>query len=128
MSTQRVERINEMIRQEVAASLFRIVNEEGFDHSAVTVTHVITSPDLRHARVFVSVRGDESKKQDILRKLARHRKDFQSSVARNVVMKYTPHLAFELDESIARGDHVLDLISKMEREHPEWVPPKPNES
>lgn len=128
MSTQRVERISEMIRQDVAAALYRIVNDPGFDHSAITITHALVTPDLRHAKVFVSIRGDEEKKKVLLQRLLRHRKEFQASIGKNVVMKYTPHLVFELDESIALGGHVLEIINKMESEHPDWVEPKPDES
>lgn len=123
MSSQRVERINEMIRQDVAASLYRVINDPAFDHSAVTIMRAITSPDLRNARVYVSIRGDAKKQKEILHQLYVYRKELQASVGQHVVMKYTPHLTFELDESVERGGHVLDLIQEMEREHPEWAKP-----
>ncbi len=128
MSTQRVERISEMIRQDVAASIYHIVNDPDFDPSAVTITHALVTPDLRHAKIFVSIRADEERKKRLLQLLFRHRKEFQASIGRNVVMKYTPHIVFELDQSIERGGHVLDLISKMETEHPDWVEKKTDES
>jgi ribosome-binding factor A len=127
MSSQRVERINEMIRQDVAASLFRVIDEPSFDHSAVTVMRAIISPDLRHAKVFVSVRGDAAKRQGILRALLHHRKELQASIGKHVVMKFTPHLLFELDESVERGGHVLDVIQEIEKQHPEWTEPPKNE-
>ena len=56
MSVKRLVRVNELIKREVATALYRVMNEKGFDLSAVSVTHVITSSDLRTARVLVSIR------------------------------------------------------------------------
>ena len=126
MTTQRLVRINQLLQQEVAEQLYRIVNDENFDMSAVTVTHVVTTSDLRHARVFVSIRGDDETQKKMLRQLISHRHEVQAAIAKDVVMKYTPQVSFELDKSIAKGDHVLKLISDLEAEHPDW-PTKPPE-
>ncbi len=120
MSSQRIERINEMIRQNVAASLYRVINDPKFDHSAVTVMRAITSPDLRNSRVFVSIRGAPEQRKALFHTLLHHRKELQAGLSKHVVMKYTPHLNFELDESVERGGHVLDIIQKLEAEHPDW--------
>jgi len=113
-------RINQLLKQEVAEQLFRIMHEPGFDISACTVTRVLTSSDLRHARVMISVRGTPEQQQAALNQIAAHRKELQDIINRRIEMKYTPHLSFELDESIAKGDSVLALIAEMEEEHPEW--------
>ncbi len=52
--------------------------------------------------------------------LRQHRKDIQREVSKHVVLKYTPHLSFHSDDSIAEGDRVLHLIDDLEAEHPEW--------
>lgn len=120
MRPQRLTRVNQLLKQEVAEQLFRIVHEPGFDVAACTVTHVITTSDLRHARVLISVRGDPERQQEILRLIGHHRKELQDIINRRITMKYTPQLSFELDESIAKGDDILAMIAKMEEEHPEW--------
>ena len=120
MSSQRLVRINELIKQEVAEFMYRAMNEAGFDHSAITFTRVLTSSDLRQARVMVSIRGTPEEQEHRLRQLARHRKEFQDVIGRHIKMKYTPQIQFVLDESIAQGDNVLGIIAKMEEEHPEW--------
>jgi ribosome-binding factor A len=120
MSGARITRLNHLIQREVAEMMHRIMTDAGFDLSAVTVTGVQTSSDLRHAHVRVSLRATPEQQQAMLRRLARHRVEFQAAIARHIKMKYTPHVAFELDESIAHGDHVLGLIHRMELEHPEW--------
>ncbi len=125
MPSQRLLRINELIKQEVAGFVYRTMNEENFDISAVTVTRVVTSSDLRQARVLVSIRGDTERQEKMIRQLMHHRKDFQDVIARHIKMKYTPHIQFELDPSIAEGDNVLGIIADMESEHPEWKDEKP---
>ncbi|MCS6770753.1 MAG: ribosome-binding factor A [Kiritimatiellae bacterium] len=125
MRPQRMTRINQLLRQEVAEYLFRLVNEPDFDPARVTVTRVLTTADLRQARVLVSVRGTPDEQQRSLALIRRHRVELQGLINRHIKMKYTPHLVFELDHSIAQGDHVLSLIAEMEAEHPEWSAPPP---
>ncbi len=124
MRPQRLTRINQLLRQEVAEYLFRLVNEPGFDPARVTVTRVLTSADLRHARVMVSVRGTPEEQEEALNHIRRHRVELQNLINRDIKMKYTPQLIVELDESIAKGDQVLSLIAEMEAEHPEWDEPE----
>lgn len=124
MRPQRMTRINQLLRQEVAEYLFRLVNEPGFDVARVTVTRVITSADLRHARVLISVRGTPEEQEAALGHIRRHRVELQNLINRDIKMKYTPQLIIELDHSIAKGDQVLSLIAEMEAEHPEWDEPE----
>ena len=114
--SQRMVRVNELLKREIADDLYRIMNDAGFDLAAVTVTKVITSPDLRHAQVRVSIRGDEEERMHMFRQLLNHRKDIQKKVGKNVTLKYTPQLKFELDDSLAKGDHVLHILHELEQE------------
>lgn len=115
MRAQRLARINELLRHEIAEQLFRVVNEPEFDAAAVTVTRVITSADLRHARVMISIRGTPEEQEAALALIKQHRVEMQNLINRNIRMKYTPHLLIERDESIAKGDQVLSLIAEMEQ-------------
>ena len=125
MSVKRLTRVNELLKREIATALFRVLNEAGFDLSSVTVTHVITSSDLRTARVLVSIRDHEHERGRMLSLLRHHRSDIQAIVHKNVILKYTPHLSFELDPSIEEGDRVLSLIAQLEAAEgrPEDAPP-----
>jgi ribosome-binding factor A len=127
MSTSRITRINELIQHEVAQSLYRVVNDPAFDPAAVTVTHVFTGSDLRHSKVLVSIRGTPERQQELLRIILAHRRDLQAVVGKQVILKYTPKLSFELDPSLAQGDSVLGLISRLEDEHPDWRAPDAEE-
>jgi len=114
MSRQRMVRVNELLKREVAAALFRVINEAGFDLAAVSVTAVDVGSDLRTARVRVSIRDHQGERQRMLNLLRKHRGDIQERLHRNVILKYTPRLSFELDESIEQGDRILQILHSME--------------
>ncbi len=114
--SRRMVRINELLRQEIAELLFRLLNEAGVDLTAITITRVETSPDLHTARVMVSIRDHRDERPQMLRLLEAHRREIQTRINRDIRMKYTPHLSFHLDESIEQGDRVLAIISKIEQQ------------
>jgi ribosome-binding factor A len=108
--TERMRRVNEAIREVLAASVLELKDPRiGF----VTVTGVETSPDLRHARVFVSVLGSESKRERSLEGLAAAHGVLQARLARELRMKRTPQLAFEYDPSVERGVRMTQLIDEL---------------
>jgi ribosome-binding factor A len=79
----------------------------------VTVTGVKTSPDLRHARVYVSVLGDEAARQDSLEGLRSAHGFLQARMAATLRLKHTPSLTFEYDESIDRGMKISQLLEEL---------------
>lgn len=116
MKTDRITRVNELIRRELGTQLYRIINQPDFDSAAVTFTQAKTSADLRSCRVLVSIRAEPARQEHMLGVLRRHRAEFQQAVSRHVVLRYTPHLHFVLDHSVAEGDHVLQLLNQLEAE------------
>ncbi len=116
MKPDRMTRVNELLRREIGGSLFELLNRTEIDLAAVTITRVETSPSLRSAKVFVSVRDGEGEKESVLKVLQRHRIQFQDRINKNVVLKYTPKLQFILDESLEKGDGVLRILEDMETE------------
>ncbi len=113
MSVNRIDRVNALIMREIGESLFQIINDEAFDMASVTVTHVVTSRNLRNARVLVSVRGDEDTKKLMLKIIRRHRTEIQRVINRDLTLKFTPKLQIDLDHSIESGHHVLDVLGEM---------------
>jgi len=79
----------------------------------VTVTGVETSADLRHATVFVSVLGAESKREQTLAGLAAAHGVLQAQIARELRMKRTPQLTFEYDPTVERGVRMTQLIDEL---------------
>lgn len=108
----RIERVNNLIRREVSALLQRQVKDPRLS-SFVTVTEVCTSPDLRHAKIFVSCLGSNEKKQEILSVLATASGFFRKELARCLRLRRIPELSFHWDNSIERGAQLLHLIDQV---------------
>lgn len=106
----RMLRVNEVIKRELSSIVGREVSFEG---TLVSINHVEVSPDLKSARVFVSVLGSEGG-QSAIGKLESHRSVLQAELARRIKMKFTPHLLFHLDESIARGSRVMEILQEID--------------
>jgi ribosome-binding factor A len=110
--TERMRRVNEAVREVVSARLAEGLRDPriGF----VTVTSVDTSPDLRQARVYVSVLGGEEERAATLEGLESAHGVLQQAVARELRMKHTPALRFVFDESIDRGMRITELLDDEE--------------
>jgi ribosome-binding factor A len=108
--SDRMRRVNEALKEVLSEGIGELKDPRiGF----VTVTGVETSPDLRHARVFVSVLGSERKRERSLSGLAAAHGVLQARVARELRMKRTPQLAFEYDPSVERGVRMTQLIDEL---------------
>jgi len=103
-------RVNAAVREVLAEAVGELRDPRiGF----VTVTHVKTSPDLRHAVVYVSVLGSESKREQTLAGLEAAHGVLQARIAHELRLKRTPQLAFEYDESVERGVRMSQLIDEL---------------
>ena len=114
MPSDRIRRVDEAVRQVLSDTVAAGLKDPrvGF----VTVTAVKTSPDLRHARVYVSVLGDPEDRESTLEGLRSAHGFLQRRVAGELNLKNTPTLDFVYDESIERGMRLSELI---DREAPE---------
>jgi ribosome-binding factor A len=108
MSSDRIRRVDEAVRAVLTEAIASDVKDPrvGF----VTVTGVKTSPDLRHARVYVSVLGDQQARAASLEGLRSAHGFLQARVAAELSIKNTPALSFEYDESIDRGMRISQLL------------------
>ena len=103
-------RVNEALRQVLSEGLVELKDPRiGF----VTVTGVHASPDLRHARVYVSVLGSERKRERTLAGLQAAHGVLQARVAGEMRLKRTPQLEFELDPSVEHGMRMTQLIDEL---------------
>jgi len=101
-------RINEVLREVVGAAVAGDLSDPriGF----VTVTSVETSPDLRTAKVFVSVLGDSDEREASLEGLRSSHGVIQSRIAAETRMKRTPTLTFHYDDTVERGVRINELL------------------
>ena len=113
MSSDRMRRVNEAVREVLSDAMKTLKDPRvGF----VTVTDVRTSPDLRHAKVFVSVLGSESERAATMDGLASAHGVLQTAVNRELRMKRTPTLDFVYDDTAERADRMERLLAEMEHE------------
>ncbi len=103
-------RVNEVLKRELSIIVAREVTFEG---ALVTINHIDVTADLKNAHVFVSVLGPAGG-ASVINKLETHRPALQAELARRVVLKYTPHLVFHLDDSIERGTRVIEILQEIE--------------
>jgi ribosome-binding factor A len=110
MSDSRMRRVDEAVRAVLSDAITREIKDPrvGF----VTVTAVKTSPDLRHARVYVSVLGDEAIRADSLAGLASAHGFLQRRIAAELRLKHTPALEFAYDDSVDRGMRLGELLDE----------------
>lgn len=108
MPTARMRRVNGVIREILGVAISTEMKDPriGF----VTVTDVDTSPDLRHARVYVSVLGDAEEREEALAGLRSAHGFLQSRIGSELRMKRTPTLAFSYDDTIEKGVRVQRLL------------------
>src|ERR1700744_3319520 len=106
----RMLRVNEVVKRELSGIVAREITFEG---ALVTINHVDVNSDLKSAHVFVSVLGSE-KAESVMKRLEEHRAAFQSELARRVTMKFTPHLIFHYDESVARGSRIVEILQEID--------------
>lgn len=116
MPEGRMRRVDEAVRAVLSDAIAKDLQDPriGF----VTVTGVKTSPDLRHARVYVSILGDERTRVLSLEGLRSAHGFLQGRIAAELTMKQTPTLEFSYDESIDRGMRISELIEHQERTEP----------
>src|SRR6266566_4511239 len=116
MASLRMQRVRELLKREIGEAIRREfpVSEVGL----VTVNDVDVAGDLHSALVFISILGSPEQQKRGFGLLTRHRKRIQGLMARAVVLKYTPTLRFLMDDSVVRGNKVLEIIKDLEASAP----------
>lgn len=110
MRSGRMRRVDEAMRAVLSDAIAKDLKDPrvGF----VTVTAVKTSPDLRHARVYVSVLGNDAERSASVDGLRSAHGFLQRRLASELTLKHTPALTFEYDESVDRGMRITQLLDE----------------
>ena len=116
MASHRLLRVRELLKREIGEVIRRElpVSQAGL----ITVNEVDVSGDLQNASVFLSIFGSNEQQRTGLAMLKKNRSRIQSLLAKSVILKYTPHLRFVIDDSVARGNRVLEIMAELERSEP----------
>ena len=115
--SRRVERVADAIRAAIAEILLREIRDPRV--GMVTITGVRLSPDLRHARVFFSVFGDEARRESALEGLRRAAGFIRRELARRVETRVSPELVFEYDVGIEESERLSRLLKEDEPNEPQ---------
>ena len=108
MASNRIGRINEEIQRELA-SLIRNVKDPRVSGRMISITAVETTPDLRYAKIFVSML-DKSDTKEVIKGLKSASGYLRRELGRALSLRYTPELQFEQDDSIIKGTHILQML------------------
>jgi ribosome-binding factor A len=112
--SQRITRINELLRREVSEQMRRYYRA---DTAAITISDVDCSADLRNARIYYSVLGDETdiaESKKLFRKIG---KDIRQRVSQQIILKYFPRFDYIYDPSLERGSGILDLLDQLDEDN-----------
>ena len=114
MSKQRPERVQEALRQEIS----RIVQGEMKDPRIgfITITKVDLTKDLRYARVYFSILGEDKDKKLALRGLNSAKGYMKGLLADRIKLRFMPEIAFAIDESLEHTKHIYDILDKIKKE------------
>ena len=116
MSKVRVEKVQELMKQEISDIIFNELKDPriGF----VTVTSVACTEDLREAKIYVSVMGDEKKARDTLNGLNSSLGFVRREIGKRIRLRFTPEISFALDTSLNYSDHIQRLLNEIHEEQP----------
>jgi ribosome-binding factor A len=114
--SHRIERVSSLMRHEISELLQRQIKDPRINQF-VAVTDVSLSADLKYAKVFVSCMGSEEEKKAMLNGLGAAANFLRNQLAKRLRLRRIPELSFEWDDSIERGDHLLQLMDKISAEH-----------
>ena len=114
MSSQRPGRVQEAIRQEVS----KILQEEIRDPRLgfLTITGVELTKDLRYARIYFSVLGDDKAKKLALRGLNSAKGYIKGQLGDRIKLRYMPEIEFKIDDTLDRTQHIYDLFERIKKE------------
>ena len=116
MASLRLQRVRELLKREIGEAVRREfhVSEAGL----ITVNVVDVAGDLKSATVFISILGNPDQQKRGFQLLNEHRIRIQGFIGKAVVLKYTPRLKFAFDDSIVRGNRVLQILDELEKVSP----------
>ncbi len=111
----RTEKVASLIRQELGSVISRELNGSG-DYGFATVTETRMTPDLRVARVFVSILGTDEKKEKTLKYIEKQKGHYRSLIGAKLNLKFTPALEFHHDRSLDNAMHIEELIRQIHKD------------
>ena len=110
--SRRAERISNLIRKEISELLLEQVQDPRL-RGLISITEVTTADDLRNTKVFVSILGNETEKDEVLKGFGSATGYFRSQLSRRLLLRQVPELSFHIDNSIERATRMISLIDQV---------------
>lgn len=115
--SRRTDRINEQLREEISMLLTRQIKDPRLN-AVISITRVVSSGDLRSARVYISVMGNQETKQAAMAGIQSAASFLRRELRDRINMKHTPFLSYELDTSLDEADQLLRLMNRVKPDEP----------
>ena len=115
-NSRRVEKLAALLKREISELLVNGIRDDRIHQAMITITSVEVSGDLQHARIFISLFGEEKKKAQVLVGLEEAKGFIRAELARSLQMRRSPELVFKIDKGMTKGPEVLDLLNALELE------------
>ena len=122
--SRRTDRINEQLREEISMLLTRSIKEPRLN-GVISITRVVSSSDLRSARVYISVMGNRQAKEEAIAGIQSAASFLRRELRDRINMKHTPFLTYALDDSMEEADQLLRLMNQVKpsEQEPDTVDP-----
>ena len=108
--SQRISKVNELLKREIITCVERHFE---FNNVLVTIHAVDTAPNLKSAKVYVGVIGDEKQTKNVVSGLNRKRGMIQGEMMKRIILRNTPQLTFLTDEAVERGVRVVNILDEL---------------
>ena len=112
MSTIRAERVASLIKEEVSDIISKVLEHESVGFW--TVTNVRVSPDLRYAKIYISIYGDKVIQQNTIRKIESMKKTIRQRLGSRLSLRFVPEIEFYLDDTLEHVDRINALLKQIE--------------
>lgn len=111
--SKRISRVNELLQREISEQMRRFYRDSAV---AITISDVSTNANLRSARIYYAIFGDQMSEEEAKDLFRRIGPDLQQRVSKCIILKYFPKFEFIYDASLERGANVIDLLNELDEE------------
>jgi ribosome-binding factor A len=109
----RLERVRKAIMRELASLIANDLKDPRLDHQVISITDVEVTNDLSHAKVFISILGDEEERNQLMTLLLDYKGKLRKGLSQTLQLRHTPELHLHLDDSLERGLRMSQLLDKI---------------
>lgn len=111
----RAQKVRKALMREVSDIIAKEVKEPELANHVISVTDVEVTTDLRYAKIFISIMGNEDKRDDVMEILSNATPRIRSEIGRRIRLRYTPEITLKFDDSLERGTRLTHLLEQISR-------------